>query len=91
MDYKAWAKNQLGTKLKALQDDKGGEYMSNAFIKFTTDCGIERRHSTRNHPQQNGLAERANRTMGECITAMLAESGLPLSFWGHCIASMVHV
>src|SRR5262249_20121049 len=36
-------------------------------------------------------AERANRTMGERITAMLAESGLPHSFWGHCLASMVHV
>ena len=29
--------------------------------------------------------------MGDRITAMLAESGLPLSFWGHCLASMVHV
>jgi len=90
-DYKSWAENQLGAKIRALQDDKGGEYMSNAFLKFTTACGIERRHSVRNRPQQNGLAERANRTMGERITAMLAESGLPLSFWGYCIASMVHV
>ena len=29
--------------------------------------------------------------MGDRITAMLAESGLPFSFWGHCLASMVHV
>ena len=65
--------------------------MSNAFLKFTEQCGIERRHSVRNRPQQNGLAERANRTMGERITAMLSESGLPTSFWGECLASMVHV
>jgi hypothetical protein len=54
-------------------------------------AGIKRRHSTRNRPQQNGLAERANRTMGERITAMLSESRLPPSFWGECISSMVHV
>src|SRR5262249_43503246 len=29
--------------------------------------------------------------MGERIMAMLSESGLPHSFWGECVASMVHV
>ncbi|KAF7783081.1 hypothetical protein Agabi119p4_2457 [Agaricus bisporus var. burnettii] len=57
--YKSWAETQLGVKLRALQDNKGGEYMSKAFISFTELAGIERRHSTRNRPQQNGLAERA--------------------------------
>jgi len=90
-DYKAWAENQLSTKILELQDDKGGEYMSKEFLQFTTQHGIQRRHSTQNRPQQNGLAERANRTMGDRITAMLAESGLPFSFWDHCLASMVHV
>ncbi|KAF7768485.1 hypothetical protein Agabi119p4_7728 [Agaricus bisporus var. burnettii] len=89
--YNSWAETQLGVKLRALQDDKGGEYMSKAFISFTELAGIERRHSTRNRPQQNGLAERANRTMGERITAMLSESRLPGCFWGECISSMVHV
>ena len=46
--FKAYAENQLNAKIKGLQDDKGGEYMSNAFLKFTTDRGIERRHTTRN-------------------------------------------
>jgi len=29
--------------------------------------------------------------MAEGVTAMLAESGLPLSFWGEALASFVHV
>ena len=65
--------------------------MSKKFLQFTAQHGIHKRHSTRNRPQQNNLAERANRTIGNHITAMLAESGLPFSFWGHCITSMVHV
>ena len=89
--YKAWAENMLGLKIKCLQDDKGGEYMSTEFLKFTDDCGIERRHTTRNRPQQNGVAERANRTMADDITAMLTEAKLPASFWGECAAAMVHV
>ena len=30
--FKAYAENQIGHKIKALRDDMGGEYMSNAFL-----------------------------------------------------------
>ena len=36
-------------------------------------------------------AERANRTLGEGVTTLLAESGLPDRFWGEAIATLVHV
>ena len=65
--------------------------MSNAFLEFTTAAGIERQHTVQNRPQQNGVAERANRTISEALTAMLAESGLPASFWGEALAYYVHV
>jgi transposase InsO family protein len=80
--FKSFVENQLDAKIKALQDNKGGEYMSNTFIKFTDQCGIHRRHMTRNRPQQNGVAERANQTMWEDISAMLYEAQLPPSFLG---------
>jgi len=41
-NFKAYAENQSGHRIKILRDDKGGEYMSNAFSKFTTEYGIER-------------------------------------------------
>jgi len=49
--YKAYTENHFqryteNHKMKEFQDDKGGEYMSNAFIKFTDECGIHRCHST---------------------------------------------
>ncbi len=58
--FKVYAENQLNAKIKAVQDDKAGEYMSAAFHKFMDQCGIARRHSTRNRPQQNGVAERCD-------------------------------
>ncbi len=48
--FKVYAENQLNAKIKAVQDDKAGEYMSAAFHKFMDQCGIARRHSTRNRP-----------------------------------------
>jgi hypothetical protein len=89
--FKAYAENQVNAKIKALQDDKGGEYMSAAFLKFTDQCGITRRHSTRDSPQQNGVAERANHTISDHATAMLNESNLPASFWVYAVSAYVHV
>ena len=89
--FKALAENQLKRKIKALQDDKAGEYMSDAFIKFTDECGIIRRHTTRNRPQQNRVAERANRTMADDISTMLYEAQLPPSLWGEALATQIYV
>ncbi len=59
--------------------------------KFMDQCGIARRHSTRNRPQQNGVAERANRTISDHVTAMLNEAKLPASFWALAVTAYVHV
>ena len=75
-------------EIKELQDDKGGEYISNEFIKFTDSCRIHRHH---NRPQQNGVAEHANRTMGDDLSAMLYEAQLPPSLWGEALATQIHV
>jgi len=44
----------------------------------------------RNEPHQNGVAERANRTIGEGVTALLKESRLPPSFWGYALNAFVY-
>lgn len=89
--FKAYAEAHLGVKLAALQDDKGGEYMSNAMEEFCLAEGVARRHTVRNRPQQNGVAERFNRVLSEGITSMLAEAGLPPQFWAEALSSLVHV
>jgi len=44
-------------KLKTIREDKGSEFMSNEFNQFCIDNGIQREHTVRNRPQQNGDAE----------------------------------
>src|SRR5882762_6910555 len=43
--FKSYAENHLSAIIKALHNDKGGEYMSSAFLCFTTDTGITRQHT----------------------------------------------
>jgi len=89
--FKAWAENQTGLTIKALREDKGGEYMGKEMDDFCAEHGIQRQHSVRARPQQNGVAERANRTMEQGIVSMLHQAGLPLSFWGEALAAFLHV
>ena len=72
-------------------EDKGGEYMGTEFDSFCAEHGIQRQHSVRARPQQNGVAERANRTMEQGIISMLQQAGLPLSFWGEALSAFIHV
>ena len=89
--FKAWAENIIGHRLGCLHDDKGSEYMSREFEAFCIDHGIQRQHSAWNCPQQNGITERANRTLEEGVISMLYESRMALSFWGEALAAFVHV
>jgi transposase InsO family protein len=89
--YKAYAETHLSSKIKSMRCDKGGEYISKEFIDFTQHHGITRQYTVRARPQQNGVAERANRTIQEHVTAMLQESRLPPSFLGQAVASYIHV
>ena len=81
-EYKALMENQLGTTIKELRSDNGGEYTSNAFVAFLKDHGIRHQLSVPYNPQQNGVAERMNRTLLDMVRVMLLESQLPKAFWG---------
>jgi transposase InsO family protein len=89
--YKALVENQLGCSIKVLRDDKGGEYVSHEFDQMTWEAGISRQRTAPGTPQQNGVAERFNRTAEERITAMLADAGLPLQFWGEAMNAYMEV
>jgi transposase InsO family protein len=89
--FKVFAENQTERKIKMLRDNKRGEYMSNAMLEFTNECGIKRQHTVRAQPQQNGVTERANCVLSARIMAMMKESGLAMVFWGEALAALVHV
>ena len=89
--FKAYAENLYSRKLKAFRDNKGFEFMSNKFEQFCRNEGVERQHIVRNRPQQNGNAERANRTLSNLITGMLTEVNLPVQFWFHCLIALIYV
>ena len=91
MEFKAYAERLTGKQSRVLQDDKGGEFTGLRWDAMYAQTGIKPRHTTRKRPEQNGVAERANRTVVEGTCAVLAESGMPHSFWGEALLSFVDV
>jgi len=88
--FKAAVELETGLKVKALQDDKGGEYMSKAMEEYLAAEGIQRRHTMRAEPHSNGIAERANGIIANRATSLLYESKLPPSFWKHAVANVCY-
>ena len=77
--------NLCGRKIKALRSDNGTEFKNHEMELFCLQHGIHQQFSAPRTPQQNGVAERKNRTIIETARTMLSESKLPISFWAEAV------
>ena len=83
--FKSTVELQSGYKLKKLRSDRGGEYISVEFREFCEEIGMERQLTVAYTPQQNGVAERRNRTIVEMARCMMTEKGVPFDFWAEAV------
>ena len=79
--YKAEVENQLNKNIKILKSDRGGEYESNDFSELCAKFDIIHQTTAPYTPQQNGIAERKNRTLKEMVNSLLVSSGAPQNLW----------
>ena len=77
--------------MKVLRTNNGLEFVSDQFNTFYTHHGIKRHKIVAGTPQQNGLAERMNRTILERVRCMLLGAGLPKVFWGDAANTVVYL
>lgn len=89
--YKSMVENQTGKTIKFLQSDNGKEFCNKEFDELLNTCGIQRRLTISYTPEQNGVAERRNRTLVEMARCMLLQSNSPPRFWAEAIATANHV
>ena len=87
----SWAERQTNSLLLTVRSDRGGEFMARTFRSFLTQRGIEHQLSVVDHPQQNGRAERFNRTLLEKQNTMRLGSCLPKNLWNFAMEAAVHV
>jgi len=78
--FQKQVERQSGHKIKILRSDGGGEYIDKDFLDYLTDQGIVKEFSMAYTPQQDGSAERFNRTMVEASLSMLHGAGISTRF-----------
>jgi len=83
--------NQSGQKLQAVRTDRGGEYLNNELKEFYAAKGIMHETTAPYTPEQNGKAERLNRTLMERVRAMLQDAKLPTKMWAEAIATASYI
>ncbi|KAL4271878.1 hypothetical protein GQ457_13G029750 [Hibiscus cannabinus] len=91
LKWKNMIENQTGRKIKRLRTDNGGEYRSDPLFDVCQEHGIVRHFTVRNTPQQNGVAERMNRTLLEKVRCMLSNAGLGKPFWVEAVTYAGHL
>ncbi|GJW41263.1 putative ribonuclease H-like domain-containing protein [Tanacetum coccineum] len=64
-EFIALIENQLNKKVKGIRCDNGTEFKNAKLIELCGEKGIKRDYSNPRTPQQNGVAERKNRTLIE--------------------------
>ncbi|GKG43858.1 putative ribonuclease H-like domain-containing protein, partial [Tanacetum coccineum] len=71
--------------------DNGTEFKRRDMNQFCEIKGTLRQFSVARTPQQNGIAERRNRTLIEAARTMLADSKLPTTFWAEAVSTACYV
>ena len=90
-EFKTTVEGELGMKIHCLRSKTGGEYTSDKFDRYMHECGIRHQFTCANTPQQNGVAEKKNRHLGEICRSMLHAKNVPGRFWAEAMRTASHV
>ena len=82
---------QSGYIVKMVRTDNGTEYVNSTLTMFFKSKGILHQTTVRYTPQQNGAAERLNRTILERVRAMLEDSHLPRKLWAEAAVTAAYI
>ncbi|GKE68575.1 ribonuclease H-like domain-containing protein, partial [Tanacetum coccineum] len=83
--------NLVDKKVKIIICDNGTEFKNRVMNEFCEKKGIKREFSVVRTPQQNGVAERRNRTLIEAARTTLADSKLLTTFWAKTVNTTCYI
>lgn len=89
--FKTFVENQCSKKIKVFRSDNGTEYVNNNFKNLFSKSGILHQTTSPYTPEQNGIAERMNRTLMERIRCMLLDANLDQKFWAEAANTAAYV
>ena len=98
--FRTEVEKRLGKVIKVVRSDRGGEYygkhgdvgqLKGPFTKYLEDSGIVAQFTMPGSPEQNGVAERRNRTLMEMVRSMISRTNLPCFLWGEALKTALYI
>lgn len=89
--FEAAAVNRSNLGIVTLRTDNGGEYLSKEFSEYLKEKGIAHECSVPYTPEQNGVAERMNRTLVESARTMLKHARLSNTYWAEAVSTAAYI
>ncbi|KAK1627610.1 hypothetical protein QYE76_001925 [Lolium multiflorum] len=90
MEFANQVQRKYDNKILAIRSDNGTEFKNYTLDDFLGEEGIQHQYSTPYTPQQNGVAERKNRTLIEAARTMMMEYKSNYNFWAEAISTACH-
>ncbi|KAK1601881.1 hypothetical protein QYE76_008090, partial [Lolium multiflorum] len=90
IDFATEVQRQHNLLIMAIRSDNGSEFKNYTLNDFLSDEGIRHQYSAAYTPQQNGVAERKNRTLMDMARSMMAEYKSRYNFWAEAISTACH-
>jgi transposase InsO family protein len=84
------AQNEFDTKVKKIRSDNDTKFKNMQIEDFLDEEGIKHEFSAPCTPQQNGVAERKNRTLIEMARIIFDEYKTSDQFWAEAINTACH-
>lgn len=91
LDFIEHLKTKFKTKPQAIRSDRGREYISQRLTDHLRRKRIQLQLTVPYSPQQNGVAERKNRTLMEAARTMLLDANLSKKYWGEAIVTAAYL
>ena len=83
--------NKFGNAMKTLRADNRGEYCNKQMRSYMRFRGIQHETTAPYTPEQNGRAERDNRTIVECARTMLHAKQLGVFLWAEAVNTALYL
>ena len=87
--FKNTMENHLGTFVKILWTDCGGEYTNNEFRSFCSKFSIIHQFTCPHTSQQNGVAECKHCHIFDMALTLISQSSLPFWYWTYAFSMAI--
>eukprot|EP00253_Pinus_taeda_P029619 PITA_29619 len=90
-NFHKWIENDAQPHIGSIHTDNGKEYTSNEFENYLCQHEIKHQTTTPYNPQQNGVAERMNRTILNMVRSMLFFKNVKIMFWADSVLCAAYI